>query len=99
MTAKRITLGAVLGLWVAFALSCGFGLADDSGNPIPATDYWGWMCADGGAPNPDSGCPPPGPCDDLTYPALGDGGVCVCDDGTTLPESDCETADAAADAG
>jgi hypothetical protein len=37
--------------------ACGFGLDDDSGNPEPATTYWGWQCADGSTPSPDAGCP------------------------------------------
>jgi hypothetical protein len=35
---------------------CGFGLADDTGAPIPG-HRWGWVCADGGAAG-DAGCPP-----------------------------------------
>ncbi len=45
-------------LILALALSaCGFGLANDSGSPEPAADYWGWQCADGTTPAPDAGCP------------------------------------------
>lgn len=83
----------LLGTMAAVMVSCGFGFADNSGNPIPATDYWGWQCWDGGVPNPDSGCPPPGRCDDSTYPSIADGGLCLCDDGAMLPKADCETAD------
>jgi hypothetical protein len=36
---------------------CGFGLADDTGKPLPA-DYWKWACPDGGAPRADGGCAP-----------------------------------------
>jgi hypothetical protein len=38
-------------------LGCGFGLADDTGSPIPGHP-WGWVCADGGSPDGDAGCPP-----------------------------------------
>jgi hypothetical protein len=34
---------------------CGFGLADDTGKPIPG-QHWPWVCADGGAAG-DAGCP------------------------------------------
>ena len=49
-------------LWIVLALSaavaaCGFGLDDDFGAPEPATNYWGWQCAEGGVPSPDAGCP------------------------------------------
>jgi hypothetical protein len=40
----------------AVAGGCGFGLADDTGGPIPA-DAWGWTCPDGGPAAPDAGCP------------------------------------------
>jgi hypothetical protein len=80
-------------LSAALGSACGFGFADDSGNPIPATDYWGWQCADGSTPDPDAGCPPPGPCDDGTYPSFADGGACTCDDGTVLTSSDCQAPD------
>jgi len=49
-------------LWLALTLAlggCGFGFANDTGVPIPSLDYWGWQCADGGAPDPDAGCPAP----------------------------------------
>jgi hypothetical protein len=80
--------------WVA---SCGFGFADDTGKPIPSPDYWGWMCADGSQPDPDAGCPPPGPCADLSLPTLMDDGTCVCGDGAMLPAADCETPGPCAD--
>ncbi len=48
-------LGLLTGLALA-ALGCGFGLADDTGKPIPS-DYWKWTCPDGGRPAPDAGCP------------------------------------------
>ncbi len=40
---------------VAVAAGCGFGVADDTGKPIPV-DYWKWACPDGGPPVPDAGC-------------------------------------------
>jgi hypothetical protein len=49
-------LVVALGGW---AIACGFGFANDTGKPIPSLDYWGWQCADGGAPDPDAGCPAP----------------------------------------
>jgi hypothetical protein len=52
----RTTFGIAL-LAVVLLARCGFGLADDSSNPIPG-NYWGWVCLDGGAV-PDGGCPPP----------------------------------------
>jgi hypothetical protein len=85
---KWMALAATL-----FSPACGFGLADDSGKPIPATDYWGWQCVDGSTPDPDAGCPPPGPCGDGTCPSVADGGACTCDDGTTLEATDCQTPD------
>ena len=88
MTAKLLRLTLCVAV-VAIVVSCGFGFGDDSGNPIPGADYWGWQCWDGGDPDPDAGCPPPGPCDDSTYPSLGDGGGCLCDNGTALPDADC----------
>lgn len=56
---KRRLLGT-LAISAAAALSifcwgCGFGLADDSGKPLPG-QYWGWACADGGAPDGPGGC-------------------------------------------
>jgi hypothetical protein len=45
---------ALLTSWTA--LGCGFGLADDTGQPIPS-DYWKWSCPDGSAPSADAGCP------------------------------------------
>jgi hypothetical protein len=68
--------------------ACGFGFYNDSGNPVPGTDYWGWKCADGSAPPPDAGCLPQA-CDDSSTPALTDGGVCVCADGTDVLPSSC----------
>jgi hypothetical protein len=52
----RLALVVALG---AAAVGCGFGFANDTGVPIPSIDYWGWQCADGGAPDPDAGCPAP----------------------------------------
>jgi hypothetical protein len=53
MTVRRLFC---LGL-AAFAIGCGFGLADDTGKPIPGP-YWPWICADGSTPDGDAGCPP-----------------------------------------
>ena len=39
----------------AVVAGCGFGVADDTGQPVPA-GYWRWVCPDGGAPAPDAGC-------------------------------------------
>jgi hypothetical protein len=39
------------------AAGCGFGLADDTGKPIPG-QYWRWVCADGNPPQGDAGCLP-----------------------------------------
>jgi outer membrane lipopolysaccharide assembly protein LptE/RlpB len=59
-----ILIAAAVGL----VAGCGFGLADDTGKPIPS-GYWKWVCADGGAPIPDAGCRPPVPADgDATPP-------------------------------
>ncbi|HVT07443.1 MAG TPA: hypothetical protein VHO67_08290 [Polyangia bacterium] len=44
------------------AAGCGFGLADDTGKPLPS-GYWTWACPDGGAPAPDAGCHPAVPAD------------------------------------
>ena len=38
------------------AAGCGFGRADDTGQPIPG-QYWGWGCPNGDAPDGDAGCP------------------------------------------
>ena len=35
---------------------CGFGRADDTGQPIPGP-YWGWVCPNGEKPG-DAGCLP-----------------------------------------
>ena len=43
---------------VAASAGCGFGLADDTGKPVPS-GYWKWRCPDGGTPAPDAGCRPP----------------------------------------
>lgn len=58
--AWMLLLAAAGGL--AIATGCGFGLADDTGKPVPS-DYWKWACADGGAPAPDAGCRPTVPAD------------------------------------
>ena len=68
--------------------ACGFGFYDNSGHPDPATSYWGWQCADGTLPAPDAGCLPPA-CGDSSTPALGDGGACVCANGTDVLLSTC----------
>ena len=61
MTTRRAL--ALLLLAASAAVGCGFGLADDTGKPVPG-QYWPWVCADGGAPG-DAGCGPadagPGP--------------------------------------
>jgi hypothetical protein len=46
----------ILVIALAGIAACGFGLADDSGNSIPANP-WPWICADGGMPDTDAGCP------------------------------------------
>ena len=46
-----VLLAAAVGL----VASCGFGVADDTGKPIPG-NTWKWACPDGGAPAPDAGC-------------------------------------------
>ncbi|HVY40678.1 MAG TPA: hypothetical protein VHM31_22220 [Polyangia bacterium] len=56
-----VTAGAVAAS-VAVSGGCGFGLADDTGKPVPS-DYWKWVCPDGGAPSRDAGCHPPAPAD------------------------------------
>jgi hypothetical protein len=56
MTARRFVLALALAAAAAVtAIGCGFGLADDSGKPIPR-QYWGWACPDGGAPDGPGGC-------------------------------------------
>ncbi len=84
---KRHFVLLALGFLVTGA-SCGFGLYDNSGKPDPATNYWGWQCAEGTVPNPNAGCLPQ-TCGDASAPALGDGGACVCADGTDVLLSSC----------
>jgi hypothetical protein len=56
MTARRFVLALALGATAAAtAIGCGFGRANDTGKPIPG-QYWGWACADGGAPDGPGGC-------------------------------------------
>jgi hypothetical protein len=69
--------------------ACGFGLYNDSGNPAPPNNYWGWLCVDGSVPVPDAGCLPR-TCDDSSAPTL-DGGACVCADGTDVLLSTCSS--------
>lgn len=45
-------------LLAAVIAGCGFGLADDTGKPIPE-NTWGWACPDGQNPAPDAGCAAP----------------------------------------
>ena len=60
------TLSLVIALTAAaFAtglVGCGFGTYPDNGSAEPGP-WWPWVCADGGGPVPDGGCPPP-PCAD-----------------------------------
>jgi hypothetical protein len=89
----RRTFGILLVISLA-AAACGFGLANDSGQPIPGPNYWGWVCAYGPVPaNVDAGCPP-GPCGDGTVPSLVDAGpasgaVCQCDTGMVVSLPNC----------
>ncbi|HLK90433.1 MAG TPA: hypothetical protein VKZ18_11095 [Polyangia bacterium] len=57
MTMRRALAALLLAASIA-AAGCGFGLADDTGKPIPG-QYWPWVCADGAAPSGDAGCAPP----------------------------------------
>jgi hypothetical protein len=67
MTLRRALAVLLLGASLA-AVGCGFGLAHDTGQPIPG-QYWPWVCADGGAAG-DAGC---GPAD--AGPSPPDGGA------------------------
>ncbi len=49
----RNLLWVVLGLITIGAAACR--IYDDSGTPIPSSD-WSWQCPDG-TPAPDAGCP------------------------------------------
>jgi hypothetical protein len=73
-------------LWLG---ACGFGIGDDSGKPKPPQNYWGWQCADGTAPDPNSGCLPAS-CDDNSTPAFNaDQSACLCADGSAVLLSSC----------
>jgi hypothetical protein len=54
---RLVTILVVTALAGAAVEGCGFGLADDTGRPIPG-QYWGWVCASGEPPDGDAGCPP-----------------------------------------
>jgi hypothetical protein len=89
MTMKN-ALPVLAVLLLSLTASCGFGFADDLGTPVPPTNYWGWQCADGTAPDPDAGCLPAS-CDDSSTPAESDGGdACVCADGTLVLSCACQ---------
>ncbi len=54
----RLVLASAAFLSACTGAACGFGVYDDTGSPEP-TDWWPWVCPDGGAPAPDGGCLPP----------------------------------------
>jgi len=51
---RRFVIGLLLAVTAAVAVGCGFGRADDTGQPIPG-QYWGWVCPSGDAPDGDAG--------------------------------------------
>ena len=70
-----LLLATILSLPVG-AAGCGFGIGDDSGQPVPG-QWWPWVCADGGGAVPDGGC----------LQDCGDGGV-LNDAGVCVPSDD-----------
>ena len=92
---RRVTL-TLLFTALASLVACSYGFYNGSGLPFPSVSYWGWQCADG-SQYTDAGCPPTGPCADLSFPSTDDSGDCACADGYVLPMELCQTPGPCAD--